>query len=201
MRLDQIMLGNLVSDEAVGNYSAAVRLSEVWYLFPNIICSSVFPSIIKARQEDVHAYHVKLQQLYTLMAWAGIAVSVAVTFVSGPLTALFYGAQYGRAAHILTIHIWTGVFVFLGIASGQYLIIENLGRIAFYRTLAGLLVNLILNFLLIPLYRETGAAVATLLSQACAAYLFDAFNRSTRQMFLMKTKSFFPFLPINHAKS
>lgn len=200
MRLDQIMLGNLVSNQAVGNYSAAVRLSEVWYLFPNIICSSVFPSIIQARGDDVRAYYNKLQHLYNLMVWLAAAIGLVVTFAAPALTNLFYGAEFAGAAPILTIHIWTGVFVFLGIASGQYLIIENLSNIAFYRTLAGLLANLVLNFLLIPRYHEVGAAVATLLSQACAAYLFDACNQSTRRMFLMKTKSFFPFLPISHAK-
>ena len=158
----------------------------------------MFPSIIQARRDDPHAYYGKLQQLYNLMVWLAVAISLVMTFASGLITFLFYGAQYSQAAHVLTIHIWTGVFVFLGIASGQYLILENLGKIALYRTLAGLLVNLVLNFLLIPLYRETGAAVATLLSQACAAYLFDAFNRSSRLMFLMKTKSFFPFIKINY---
>jgi PST family polysaccharide transporter len=200
MRIDQVMIGNLLGEAAVGNYSAAVRLSEIWYLFPNIISSSMWAAIIKAKNIDQLAYLNKVQHLYNLLVWLAIAIGIAVTFAAPALTALFYGAEFAGAAPILTIHIWTSVFVFLGIASGQYLIIENLSNIAFYRTLAGLLVNLVLNFLLIPRYHEVGAAVATLLSQCCAAYLFDACNRSTRRMFLMKTKSFFPFLPISHAK-
>ena len=44
MKIDQIMLGQMVGDEAVGIYSAAVRVSEVWYFIPTTIVASVFPA-------------------------------------------------------------------------------------------------------------------------------------------------------------
>ena len=47
MRIDQIMLGQMLGSEAVGIYSAAVRISEVWYFIPMAIAASVFPSVIK----------------------------------------------------------------------------------------------------------------------------------------------------------
>jgi len=91
----------------------------------------------------------------------------------------------------LMIHIWAGVFVSLGVASSRWFITENLQSLSFWRTFYGMVINLILNFILIPKFGVQGAAVATLISQVIAAYIFDFFNYKTRVMFFMKTKSFF----------
>jgi PST family polysaccharide transporter len=49
MRIDQVMLGQMVGDESVGVYSVAVKISELWYFVPIAIVNSVFPSIVKAK--------------------------------------------------------------------------------------------------------------------------------------------------------
>ena len=45
MRIDQIMIKNMINDEAVGYYSSAVRLCEAWYFIPVTLCNSLFPAI------------------------------------------------------------------------------------------------------------------------------------------------------------
>lgn len=62
MKIDQVMLGNMASIEAVGNYSAAVRFSEIWYFIPMAVCSSVFPAILRAKQRSKSEYYTRLQQ-------------------------------------------------------------------------------------------------------------------------------------------
>ncbi len=61
-------------------------------------------------------------------------------------------------ARVLAVHVWTVLFVALGVASSQYLLHENLTRIALQRTLAGVIVNILLNLLWIPRYGPVGAA-------------------------------------------
>ena len=87
------------------------------------------------------------------------------------------------------IHIWTGVFVFLGVASGKWYVSENLQKLAFSRTFYGVIVNILLNILMIPKFGIYGAAIATLISQAVASYIADLFSKKTRNNFIMKTKS------------
>jgi PST family polysaccharide transporter len=185
MRLDQIMIGNMVGDRAVGNYSAAVRLSEVWYFFPTIICSSVFSSIIKDYQRDHARYLDKLQKLYDTLAWISVAGGIMVMLTSNMLVTLFFGTEFGNADSILKVHIWTGIFVFLGMASNQQLVLENKNRISFYKTLVGLFTNVILNLVLIPPYGELGAAWATLFSYGMSAFVSNSFFGSTRHIFFM----------------
>ena len=44
MRIDQILLGQMIGERAVGIYAAAVRISEMWYFIPLALASSFAPS-------------------------------------------------------------------------------------------------------------------------------------------------------------
>ena len=189
MRIDQIMLGEMIGETAVGLYAAAVRISEIWYFIPVAIAGSMFPRIVELKQRDQALYLRRLQQLYDFLTWVSIAGALTMSLLSGPIVQWLYGTQFQETAGILVVHVWTGVFVSLGVVSSKYLLIENMTKIAFYRSTSGAVVNVLVNLILIPRYGGIGAAVATLLSQSLAAYLFDLANSRTRLMFLMKTRS------------
>ncbi|MDV2995583.1 MAG: hypothetical protein N4J56_005237 [Chroococcidiopsis sp. SAG 2025] len=69
MRIDQIMLGQTSGDRAVGLYSAATRISELWYFIPTAICSSGFPTIIEAKGISESLYYQRIKQLLRLMVF------------------------------------------------------------------------------------------------------------------------------------
>jgi len=190
-RIDQVMLGDMVGADSVGIYSAAVRLSEGWYFVPIAIATSVFPSIVSTRKASEEMYQMRLQKLYTMMTWLAIIIAIPVTFLSHPIIQLLYGAGYEGAGTVLAIHIWAGIFVFQGYASGQYLLAENFIKIVFYRTFLGMILNVVLNYLLIPRYGASGAAVATLISQFGSAFSL-IFMKYTRQQIFMMMKAFNP---------
>lgn len=191
MKIDQVMIMEMMDAEAVGQYAAAVRLSEAWYFIPIVIASSLFPAIINAKKQSEELYYARLQKLYDLMVWIAIAIALPMTFLSDWLVNLLYGEQYNQAGSVLMIHIWAGIFVFLGVASGKWFMAENLQMLSFWRTFYGMVLNVILNFVFIPKYGIQGAAIATLVSQVVAAYLSDLFSKKTKRMFYMKTNSFF----------
>ena len=186
MRIDQIMIKEMLGEREVGLYSAAVRLSEAWYFVAVIITASLFPAIVNAKKISQELYHQRLQRLYTFMVWMAIGIALPMTFYSDWLVTLLYGEAYREAGQVLMIHIWAGVFVFLGVASGSWLISENLQWLAFYRTLSGAIINIILNFVLIPIYGLIGAAIATIIAQTMAAFIFDILSKKTRMVFFMK---------------
>ena len=191
MRIDQIMIGEMIGKAAVGTYAAAVRISEIWYFVPVAIAGSVYPAIVELRHSNPERYRLRMQQLYDMLTWLSIGAGIIISLLSGFIIHLLYGEEFRDAAGILIVHVWTGVFVSLGVASGKHLLAENLTKIAFYRSLCGALVNVGLNFVLIPQYGAIGAAFATLISQALATYIFDFTNAATRTMFMMKTQSLF----------
>jgi len=89
----------------------------------------------------------------------------------------------------LAIHIWAGIFVFLGVASGKWFLIEGLQKYAFYRTLFGAVVNIVLNLIMIPKFGVLGAAWATVISYAAAGLFSDVLQKKTRTIFKMKLRS------------
>ncbi len=197
MKIDQIMLGQMIGDEAVGIYSAAVRISEVWYFIPMAIVASVFPAILEAKKRSEAQYYAKLQRLYDLMVIISISVALPMTFLATPLVGLLFGEAYLAAGAVLAIHIWTSVFVFLGVASSQWFLAEDRQVLSLQRTVVGAIANVGLNMWLIPLYGSVGAAIATIVSQAIAAWLYDLLQSITRPMFFMKLASMNPLrIPI-----
>lgn len=188
-RADQVLLGKLSSKAIVGQYSAAIKLSEVWYAIPIVVCASVMPPILKAKESDKERYYARLQRLYEGMIFLSVAVALCTQFTGPFFVRLLYGKDYAMAAGILAVHIWTGVFGFMGAVSSQQLVQEKLSLSFMQRTGIGALVNLALNFALIPRWGGIGSAFATLIAQSVAFYFADAFDRRTRHIFRMKTQA------------
>jgi O-antigen/teichoic acid export membrane protein len=189
MKIDQVMIKEILDTNAVGQYAAAVRLSEAWYFIPVVISSSLFPAILNAKKISQQLYYSRIQKLYDLMAWMAIAIAIPMTFLSDFLINVLYGSEYKEAAGVLIIHIWSAVFIFLGVASSKWFIAEGLQKYTFYRTLAGGILNVLLNLILIPKYGIYGAAIATLTSQILASYLFNIISKKTRITFLLQSKA------------
>jgi O-antigen/teichoic acid export membrane protein len=194
MRLDQVMIRQMVDDSANGFYSAAVRLSEIWYILPTILCAILFPAILNARKKDTALYNVRMEQLNAFLFWLALIISVTLAPFSDELIVLLYGAEYAPAGIVLKYHIWSSIFVFFGVSSGYWLIAEKFEKVSLYRTLAGLSINLVLNFLLIPRYGIVGAAVATLIGQITASVICMLLIKRTRGIIFIQAKSiFYPF--------
>lgn len=192
MRIDQVMIKEMLGEREVGLYSAAVRLSEAWYFVPVMLTASLFPAIVSGKKISREIYHNRLQRLCTLLTWLAIAVALPMTFLADWLVSLLYGPNYQEAGSVLAIHIWGAVFVFLGVASGGFFTLENRTKKTFYRTAWGAVSNVLLNLALIPRYGINGAAIATVLSQFMVNYLYDFFDRSTRDLFVIKIRALFP---------
>jgi PST family polysaccharide transporter len=192
MRIDQIMLGQMVGEEAVGLYSAATRISEVWYFIPTAISSSVAPSIYAAKQVSEDLYYQRIKKLIRLLVMISLVVAVPMSFLSTTIITLLFGNDYAPAGSILGIHIWAAVFVFMGVATSSWFIAEGLTQLAFRRTLMGAVVNVILNWLLIPAYAGVGAAVATVISYGIGSVFANGINTRSKIIFTLQMKCFLP---------
>jgi polysaccharide transporter, PST family len=191
MRIDQVMLEHLAGGGAreVGLYSAAQRLSEVWYFLPMAVTSSVFPTLVRSRVADEAQYLTRLRRLFSVMALVALGLALATTLFSASLIRLVYGSGYAGAGPILSIHIWTAVFVFWGVVGETWYLNEGLTRLTLYRTGSAALANVALNLVLIPRYGGVGASVATLLSQAWSGWLSNLVWARTRPLFFLQLRS------------
>ena len=190
MQIGILMLKSFGGSTQAGIYSAAARISEAWYFIPTAIVTSVFPAIIHARKTDPHRYQKRLQNLYDLLVVISIPVALVVSLGADTFINFLYGDKFDGAGIILSVHIWSGIFVFLGSASSQYLLAEGFTIISFYRTATGAVVNILLNLWLIPLYGGLGASIATLIAYFVATFSL-VFYSKTRHQGIMVFKSLF----------
>ena len=192
MRIDQLMLQAILGPASVGQYSAALKLSEIWYFVPIVIVNTLFPAIVTSKELGKKIYFDRLRKLYSLLVWMAIAIALPVSFLSPYIIDLLYGSSYDDAIIVLQVHIWGAVFVFLGVAFNSYLTAENMTRRAFTRTAVGAIVNIALNWLLIPKYGVQGSAIATLIGQFVANLAYDLFDKKLRLQFYIKLWAFIP---------
>ncbi|WP_044749130.1 flippase [Bacillus alveayuensis] len=164
MKIDQIMLGDMIGEEEVGIYSVAVKISEMWYFIPMAIVNSTFPTIVNAKRISDQLFYDRLQKLYDIMAILGYFVAIPMTFLGTDVVKLLYGNEYLEAGSILTLYIWVGLFVNLGVARSSFLKTVNWTKIHFLTSILGCMVNVILNFILIPKYGALGATIASIIS-------------------------------------
>jgi len=192
MRIDQLMIGEMIGADAVGIYSAAVRLSELWYFVPTAIVGSTFPLILAQQQDAPVQYEANLQKLYDGLAMLAVAVALVFTVISDSIVHMLFGEPYAGAGVVLGIHVWGGVFVALGIARGKWLVAEGLQRLSYWYVGLAMLVNVLGNLVLIPLAGIVGAAIATLLAQVTAALIAPALFRDSRRSVVMLLASLNP---------
>lgn len=185
MKVDIVMLGKISGDRSAGIYSAATRLSEGFYFIPMIIASSVAPMLLRARARSQEQYLQGLFRLYVLMVRMSLVIAVPLAVVSPLLIELLFGSDFSESSAVLRVHIWAAIAVFLGVASSQYLTNEGLQKLSLYRTLIGLVINILLNLFLIPAYGAVGAAIATLVSYFIATFSIIIFRQGSRQGLLM----------------
>ncbi|MFL5482638.1 MAG: flippase [Gemmatimonadaceae bacterium] len=190
MRIDQIMLAQMIGASEVGIYSAALRISEIWYVIPTAIVISVAPSLTEARERSQQLYQERFEQVVRNLAIVAYGVALLV-FASGQkIVVLLYGQSFASAGPILTVHVWAAVFVFVGVAGTPWVLNEGLTRIALYRTALGALINILLNVVLIPKYGGLGAATATIISQAISAWISNLFfGPASRHLFYVQTRA------------
>jgi O-antigen/teichoic acid export membrane protein len=162
MRVDKVMIGEMSGNTELGIYSVAVLIAEVLYFIPMVINSSVFPSIVEAKGISEDFFYARLQKLYNLMAFLGYAVAVPITFLAGWLIPFMFGAVYSKAATMLIGLVWAGVFINFMIARSYYLTAMNWTRLHFIIDFLGCVLNVSLNFWLIPRYGAMGAVFASI---------------------------------------
>jgi len=175
MKIDQIMLGKMVGSEALGIYSAAVKVSELWYFIPLALASSFFPSIIRSREyKSKEVYNKRIQAFFDLMAGSAYLIVIPLVLIAPKLINTLFGPEYAEAGKILQVHIWAYLFVSLEVARRQWLMVENMTKFTMFATILGAVVNIGLNLLLIPKYEGLGSAWATLISYAIAGFFSTA---------------------------
>jgi O-antigen/teichoic acid export membrane protein len=182
MRIDQLMIKNMLGAHDLGIYAAAVKIYEGWLIIPYVISISLIPAIVKLKEKSEAVYEKKMAMLFSIMFWSSALVAVFMTFLGEYVIYYTFGADYSESISILSIIMWAAIFTSVGSITARYLTVENMEKKFATRTMLGLLVNIMFNIVLIPLYGVEGAAISTLITLIIANYLINYFDKDLRKL-------------------
>ncbi len=180
-QMDKIMLGKMVSDEAVGLYTTATAICSMWIFVPTAIINSFRPTILELHEKGTEQqYQRRLRQLYSAVIWMCIAVSLVICVAAPLIVYILYGEAYMGAVDALRIAIWFETFSMIGMARGIWILCEDKNKYIKYYLAIGVAVNWTLNLVLIPVMGIEGAAIATLVTQITTSIISPMFFKETR---------------------
>jgi O-antigen/teichoic acid export membrane protein len=189
MRIDQIVLYEMLGEAELGIYAAAVRLTEVWFMIPPVIIQSVAPALARAKKADDQLYQRRAQRLLNLMVGLAYLIALPTTFLAGPVIRFLYGSDFAAAGPVLAVHIWGVLFMNIAAVHNLWIIHEGLTRYAIMSTSIGALTSIGINLLLIPQLGPLGAAVAAVISFATMYFVVCLCYRPTRPLGKMMLKA------------
>ena len=181
-RLDVVMLEHMKGLRVTGIYSAGYKISELWNCIPGIFVGTFLPHFAKIRVSEPELFLRTIRRFAAAFFWGGLCIVAFTILSSGLLVKLLFGADYLEAIPVLRIHVLCFPGVCLGGLLGYWYILEEKSHLLAFASLVGLVINIIINYLLIPSYGAVGAAAATAISYSLSVCAPLIFFRSTRIM-------------------
>ena len=200
MKMDQIMIKSMIGNSDLGIFSVGIRFVENLYFIPMLITSSFLPMLVEEKKKSEVEFQKSVYVLMSATLYVCITISLLLFFFSDLLIPLFFGEKFLKSIDILKIYSFTLIFTALGVSSSRWLLVENRQHLALFRTISGLVLNLILNYIWIPKYGNIGASWSSLISNGFASFLFYGLMPSTFSIFKMQCYSFNPIPLITYYK-
>ena len=197
MRLDQLMIKNMLGDKELGIYSAATRLYEGWITLSWVFVISLLPIILKFKQENELKYQKNMIRLFAFVFWIAIVAAVVSGITGKWIIELTFGFAYSGASKCLTILMAGSAFAAVGNVTARYFNVEKMEKKIPIRIVVALLLNTLLNIILIPIFGIEGSAMATSICLICAHVLIDYTDPELKV--LRKMKRLAIFNPISYS--
>ncbi|GIW45856.1 MAG: hypothetical protein KatS3mg077_3138 [Candidatus Binatia bacterium] len=182
LRVDQILLFELRGPEEVGQYAAAVRLTEALGMFSEALMLSLFPLLAASHRSNPQLFRRRYQLGIRYLAAVGVPLALACSYFAPTLLTLVFGGKYRDAWPAVVLLSWNMLLAYLGAVYVNVFLIERRYRHLLLVSSLSVLVNVLCNLLWIPRYGGPGAAAATLLSSVVALVLWFAFTATRTVM-------------------
>lgn len=178
--LDTIILGFIKGFKDVGYYSAASRLVKVGIPILTALSTVLLPKIAQTfRDKDDVKTQKLLSQGLSYVILIGIPIAIGLIALSKEIVLFFSGLEFIEAS--LTLQIMAPTTLIIGFSTVWVVLIlspNSKDKEGAITVSIGLVISIILNFLLIPIYGHIGAAVSNLISELGVMLCFMYFASS-----------------------
>ena len=162
---DRIMIKMMGEASDVGFYSAAYSICGLSTFVFSAIIDSMRPLILEQKKTGHKDYEKNVVRLYSIIIYLSLAQSVVLTIFAKYFILIFYGSAYMESIKTLKIISWYTTFSYMGAVRNVWILAEEKQKYLWIINFSGMILNVAVNWLLIPIWGINGAAFATLLTQ------------------------------------
>ena len=186
--MDSIMLSKMMGDKAVGWYSVAMKIPFALQFIPAALAAAIFPAFSHHFLHDKGQLKLTYERVLRFLIIIVVPISLGVAILAKPVILTLYGDGYAPAIMPLQILMLGLFFVFLNFPVGSLL--NGCNKQVANTVLVGvtMVINIVLNIFLIPVYSFVGASIAFLISHS---FLFLVGSIVARQIIPYDLKGFF----------
>jgi O-antigen/teichoic acid export membrane protein len=159
------MLSLMVGDQVVGWYNAAYRLVFAMLFIPVAAMKAVFPAMSIYFKQSPAAFKALFERSFKVMFLIGFSLASVIFVLSDKIILTIFGAEYAPASGALKILVWSTALIFIGTVQTHATRASDRQRFTAKVVTSSAVLNLLLNFWLIPKYSLYGAAIATLAAE------------------------------------
>ena len=162
-KIDVLMIGNLLDRTQSGYYEVAYKILELTFLIPNVIMSVYFRELV-LKQGTEEAIRTFWKGAFFLLV-PSLAVLLISQLIVPHAVDLFLRPDQKIVASVFSILAWSIPVCYLGHLTTQMLVVQGRRKTYLAIMLSGALINVLLNYYLIPEFLMDGAAYATLITE------------------------------------
>ncbi|EPR71919.1 putative membrane protein [Winogradskyella psychrotolerans RS-3] len=184
--IDELFLKYFLGDHANGIFATVqfLVIALSWNVGFSII-NALYPSLAESFQNNRPLYIKKIRRLLKIMCALAILIGVLYTLFGNAILSTYFTESYAEAKIPLLIFCWAPLFVFIGMIYEKHLINTNDLQKNVYRFIIGCVSNVILCYLLIPIWHVTGAAIAVLTSHFITNIVYIFLDTKSRNQLLL----------------
>ena len=165
--MDKIMLGNMSSYEQVGFYNNAEKIINIPVGIITALGTVMLPrmsNIVAKGDKEKTSDYIRISiKLVTLLS---SAIAFGLMGISNVLSPVFFGEEFTACGDIIKFLSVTVFFIaWANVIRTQYLIPNKRDSIYLISTTIGAVLNLLINWMLIPKYQANGAALGTIVAE------------------------------------
>jgi len=147
---DTLLIGRYFGNDQVGWYQTAFKILFAFQSV-NVINYAIFPRITVLFHENKKKTVEKLIKLVIGLSLLGlIPLALLITWQRELIMKLIYGPSFVVSAWVMSLLIWSGVINYFRVFVGNLLVIKKKQNVVFWSVLIGTLVDLTINYFLIP---------------------------------------------------
>ena len=197
---DRIMLKHMLGEAETGYYSAAITCIGISAFIFSAIIDTARPVIFEARKKTYKSFESRMIMLFSVITVISLLQSISMTLLAKPIILILYGAEYQPTIPILQVAVWYVTFGYYGMVRNIWILAEGKQNYLWIISLSGAILNVVVNFLLIPLLGAIGAAAASLLTQFFTNFMLCFIMKPIRPVAGLILRCFNPKLLIGEIR-